>query len=132
MAAIMTALKGAAPTTINSVTVTSFDYPVETVTPPAVIVGYPTTIDYDATFARGADRAVFPVWFVCGRVVDKSTVTMVSAAVSGVGDIKSAIESNATLLTVVDTVRVTDATPAELVLSGVPFMSMKFDVEVYA
>jgi hypothetical protein len=128
MAAIMDALAGAVPTAITR---QAYGHPVGSVVPPAAVVGYPTTFEYDATYGRGADRVVFPVWFVCGMVDDEAARTAVSAVVSGTDEIKAAIETDATLLTTVHTARVTDATFESVTIGAVPMIAVRFDVEVY-
>ncbi len=129
MAAIMDALAGATPTGYAT---KSYAYPTGSVVPPAVVVGYPTTLEFDAVFGRGADRVVFPVFFVCGAVDDKAARDTVSVIVSGTHEIKAAIESNSTLLTKVDTARVTDGTFESVTIGGIAMIAVRFDVEVYS
>ncbi len=125
----MDALAGAAP--VGYVT-KAYPNPTGSVVPPALVVGYPTTFEFDSVFGRGADRVVFPVWFVCGAVDDKSARDTVSVIVSGAHEIKAAIEGNATLLTKVDTARATDATFETVTIGAVPMIAVRFDVEVYS
>src|SRR5258708_5405529 len=133
LAAIMDALAGATPTvaTAGSAPTTKFAYPVATLVPPAVVVGYPTDIEYDATMARGSDKVTIPVWYVCGPGGDKAARAVVSAVIGGANEMKAAIESNATLKTKVQTARVTTATPDSIVIGTVTMIAVRFDVEVY-
>ncbi len=71
------------------------------------------------------------MYFVCGMVDDKSARTAVSAVVSGTNELKSAIETNSTLLTKVKTARVTEATFESITIGAVPMIAVRFDVEVY-
>lgn len=129
LAGIMDALAGATP---SAITPRHYAYPVGSVVPPAVVVGYPTTIEYDATFDRGVDRLVIPVFYVCGMVDDIGARAAVSAVISGTNEIKLALETNSTVITKTDTVRVTDATPESIVIGGQEMIAVRFDVEVYA
>jgi hypothetical protein len=129
LAAIMDALAGAVPA---AVTPRVYAHPVGSVVPPAAVVGYPSALEYDSVFARGADRVVLPVWFVCGAVDDAGARTAVAAVISGTNELKLAIETNATLATKVDTARVTDAAIESMVIGGVEMIAVRFDVEVYA
>ncbi len=128
LASIMDALAGATPAGIVTA---SYPYPVGSVVPPAVVVGYPTDYEFDATFQRGADRAVFPVYYVCGMADDKSARDKVDAVIAGSDAIKTAIETNSTLASAVDTVRVTDATFESVTIGAVQMIAVRFDTEVY-
>lgn len=128
LAGIMDAIAAAGPI---AATGNVFPYPAEAITPPAVIVGYPTTLDFDVTFVRGNARMVFPVWFVVGNVSTLSARDTLSGVIGGAADIKSSIESDIGLHAVVSTVRVTDCAIESISIAGVPYLSARFDVEVY-
>ncbi len=129
MAAIMDALAGATPT---GYVTKAYAYPTGSVVPPALVVGYPTEFPFDAVMGRGADQVTFPVYFLCGSADDKSARDTLSVIVSGAHEIKAAIESNSTLLTRVDTARVTDATFESVTIGAVQMIAVRFDVEVLA
>jgi hypothetical protein len=128
LAAIMDALAGAVPAGLVT---RAYGHPVGSVVPPAAVVGYPTEFEYDSVFLRGSDRVVFPVYFVCGMADDKSARDEVSLVTGGTGEIKDAIETDATLLAEVQTVRVTGATFESVTIGAVPMIGVRFDVEVY-
>jgi len=109
----------------------AFGYPVEAVAPGQATVGYPDPIDFDMTFGRGADRATFPVWVMCGLTVDRATRATVDALIAGSADIKAAIEDHAPA-GAYSSVRVTDAAieSAPLSTSGLWALSIRFDCEV--
>jgi hypothetical protein len=109
----------------------AYGWPVESVIPPAVVVGYPTTIDYDAVFGRGSDKLVIPVYFVCGIVSDFAARAEVSSVVGGANEIKAAIESDTALLAVCQTARVTDAIIEQVTIGGVLLLAVRFDTEVF-
>ena len=129
MAGIMDALAGATP---SAITTRTYAHPVGSLVPPAVVVGYPTDLEYDAVFGRGADIVTFPVFYVCGMVDDANARDLVSAVISGTNEIKAAIEGNATLYTKVDTARVKSATFQSISIGAVEMIAVRFDVEVYA
>ena len=58
-------------------------YPVPTLTVPATIVGYPTTIEYDLVYQRGADRFVIVVRLVVGTGSNQSAWNAIGAALLG-------------------------------------------------
>jgi hypothetical protein len=80
VAAVMTGLAEALTDGETPVLTRAYDWPTLDVEPPALIVGYPETGQpFDATMRRGADRATFPAWIVCG-VMDKRSSRDVVAA----------------------------------------------------
>jgi hypothetical protein len=126
LAATMDALAGATPAGI------SHAWPVESITPPCWVVGYPEDIDFDAVFARGSDKATFPMFYIVGKVTTKTARDMLSAVISGVDELKAAIEADPTLGAVIQTCRVTHCRPQEITVAGVAYLSARFDVEVYS
>lgn len=60
-----------------------FAYPTEEAVAPCWIVGFPEEeSELDATFRRGSDSTIFPVFFIAGRVSDQSARDQVSAALT--------------------------------------------------
>ncbi len=128
LTAIMTALAGAVPSAAaNQV----YAHPVGSLAPPAVVVGYPTDVEFDVVFTNASHRLVFPVFYVCGMVDDGGAQVAVSNVFGGTNQIKTAIETNATLLTKVQTARVTDAAFQSVTIGAVDMIAVRFDVEVY-
>lgn len=77
----------------------AYAYPTEGILPICAVVGYPEgDIDLSVTAGRGADRAAFPVWVVCGLQYDKTTRQKVTDFVNGASNVWSAINASATLL----------------------------------
>ena len=126
MAAVMDAIT--ATLVAGGRTEAMYPYPAETIATPAVVVGYPTTIDYDETFGRGSDRADFPIWFVVSRNDPKSTRNALSALIAGATSVKTLLDG--TLGGVVQTARVTDCKPDFIDIAGVPYAAAKFTLEV--
>lgn len=108
-----------------------YEWPTLSVNPPCLVVGYPTELRYDATYARGADRGTFPAWVVCGRVDARSTRDLIAAYIGGPGEdpsVKSALDG--TLGDAVASCRVTSATIEAVTISGVDYQSVRFDLDI--
>lgn len=107
-----------------------FEWPTLSVNPPCAIVGYPTALTYDATMARGADRATFPVWVVVGKVDARTTRDALAQYVGpdGSQSFKSALDGD--LGGACQSCRVTAATIEAVNISGVDYQSVRFDLDV--
>lgn len=73
-------------------------FPLDSVTPPAAIVGFPDgDVEYDTTFARGADRAPLEVFVVVGRPNERGGYEALAGYMSGSGplSVKTALEAAA-------------------------------------
>lgn len=128
LAAIMDAITDTL--TTGGRTENMYPYPAESIETPAVIVGYPPSIDFDVTFTRGSDRATFPVWFVVGRNEGRDARDALSAIIAGANSIKAILDG--TLGGAVQTARVTDCKPDFIEVAGVPYLAAAFNVEVYS
>lgn len=109
-----------------------FDFPPDSVNPPAAIVGYPT-VQFDATMARGKDRLSIPVYVYVGRVSDRNARDQLAAYMAGAGasSVKAAVEAGKTLGGACDTCRVVDAAPVDgSDFAGSPFVAIRFTVDV--
>jgi hypothetical protein len=102
-------------------------WPVESITPPCVVVGYPTTIEFDSTMGRGSDRWVVPVWYAVGATGTKDARDALSAILNDTSSVKSALDGTQSF----GDVRVMSAEVAELVVAGVTYLAAKFDCEVF-
>ena len=110
------------------------DYPPESVAVPAAVVGYPDAVEYDQTYAGGADMAVFPIHIVVGKVSDRASRDAIGAYVgrSGPSAVKTVLESDPTLGGAVKTLRAQQAVFTTMTVGGVEYLAASFDVEVYA
>lgn len=110
----------------------SFGFPNEDANPGDAIVGYPETITFDLTFGRGADRATFPVWVICGLPQDTTTRAFISTLLLGSSDIKDAVDGGDTIPGA--TVRVADAAIDRVALgpegNRLWHLSVRFNVDV--
>ena len=107
-----------------------FGWPVESIQPPAVVVGYPVSWDFDMVMNRAADEVVYPLWFVVGRSSTKEARNALSDILSDTGSIKDIIDGQHTFGVFDVSVRVTGAEVTELQVAGVPYLAAKFDCEV--
>lgn len=105
--------------------------PGESVVAPCVVVGYPTVMEFDATYGDGARRFVFPVYAVAGAVTAKATRKALSGYVAGAVAIKAALDGSLSVSPGTATVRVTDATVQAVILGAVEQIAVRFDVEVF-
>lgn len=113
----------------------AYGYPIEDVKPGDALVGYPDEeFELSITFGRGADRATFPVWVVCGLQQDKSTRDFAAGVIDAASDLPAVVEANSTL-TALGAIKVTDcrfeswAIPAN---GGPLHVVIRFDIEVTA
>ena len=107
-----------------------YEWPTLDVSPPAVIVGYPTSLNFDATMARGSDRATFPVWIVCGKSDARTTRDAVARYINPVGanDVKTALDGD--LGGVVQSCRVVSMTVEATNINGVDYLAPRFDLDI--
>ena len=120
MAEIMDGLAALVPTD------NAYAWPVESVTVPCFVVGYPSNVDFDLTFGRGGDTFRLPVWQVVGKSGSKAARDLLSAALTGVASVKEALDGAQTF----GDVRVTDASIEEITIAAVAYVGIKFNVEV--
>ena len=106
-----------------------FCYPPDSVDAPATVIGYPTTIEFDAAMMRGADRLVIPVYYLTGRTSDRAAQQKIAGIITGANGIKDVLDGN--LGGVVQTLRVQDMRVLRVDLAGVEYLSAVFNAEVF-
>lgn len=105
-------------------------WPTEAIKTGDAVVGYPERVDFDLTFARGADTAVFPVWIICGLPQDKATREAVSALITSAAAVKTVLEAAAPG-SAYASLQVTECYPEPYQPIGRPEqMAVRFDVDV--
>lgn len=114
-----------------------FDYPAENLTPPMAVVAFPEgDIEYDTTYGRGSDTAVFVVYVVAGRVDVESAYAALAGYMSGQGasSVKAAIEVDPTLggAAAGGTTRVQSSRIETVTSAGVDYLAASFNVEIVA
>lgn len=72
-----------------------FGFPADSVVPPALMVGFPESYDFDEAYERGMDKVVLPLWLVVPRTVDRTTRDLLAAYCDGSGEtsIKAVLEA---------------------------------------
>src|SRR5690606_8954767 len=60
-------------------------WPPDNISPPAAIVSYPDSYEFDATFSRGTDRVEIPVVVVVGKVSERAARARLSGYIAGSG-----------------------------------------------
>lgn len=108
----------------------AYGWPAESVQPVCLVVGYPTSIDFDASFGRGSDRAVFPCWVIVGKAHERTTRDAISQYVTGATGIKEALDGD--LGGAVQTARVTDCQIEAIAVGAVEYLAARIDVEIYS
>jgi len=105
-------------------------YWADRITPPAAVVGWPDPLDYDATYARGADTAELPVIVLAGKVDARSARDTLARYADGSGEysVKAAIEAHNACS--YDTARVTRAEFGFSLVAGVEYLAATFYVEI--
>lgn len=103
-----------------------YPYPVETVTVPCTVIGFPTEVVYDLTYA---DTATFriPVWRVVGGT-GIAARDAVSDALTEALSVKDALDGTHDF----GAVRVTNADVSEVTIGAVTYPAVRFDTEVLA
>lgn len=120
---------GAALATIDGLR--AHPYYKDSVNAPAAIVGLPETYEFDSTFGRGSDMAVFPVTVVIGRSDAERSRNALAKYLAGAGDssIKEAVESFTA--TAYDSARVTTVVIGAVTIAAVSYLAATFDIEIY-
>ena len=120
----------AAQVILGNVVDRAYGWPVENIQVPSAVVGYPTDTTFDVTFARGSDRAVFPLYVFVGKSHERAARDKLSSLITGLTGIKESIDGN--LGGACQTARVTDMAIQEVTVAAVPYLAAVFSVEVYS
>ena len=110
-----------------------YDYPPDTVAVPAAVIAYPD-LEYDQTYAAGADRATFAVHVLAGKVSDRASRDSIGAYVAraGASSVKTTLEADPTLAGAVDSLRVRGVSFSTMTVAALEYLAATFDVEVVA
>lgn len=92
LATVMDAI--AAKLIADGVTTNAYGYPTAQMTVPCAVVGWPTNINFDMTFKRGADTIEFPIFFLVGGMLEKNARNGLSKVITGAIGIKKSLDSN--------------------------------------
>jgi hypothetical protein len=108
-----------------------FAYPPDTVTPPAAIVTYPGSYQFDETFGRGMDRIPdLPVLVLVGKVSDRASRDEIGAYCDGSGakSVKSKLEVGP--YTAFDTLRVAQVEFDVVGIGAVDYLAATFTLDI--
>ena len=105
-------------------------HPPGKVTPPAAIVSFPESYDFDATYGRGMDTMVLPIVMVEGKPTDRSGRDRLAEYVNGSGarSFKAVLESGT--YTAFDSIRVAGAEFDVVRIGNIDYMAALFTVEI--
>jgi hypothetical protein len=112
-----------------------YKYVPDMVEPPTAVVGVVERIEYDSTMARGSDVYTIPVLVYISRVDAQLSQESLDSYLqsSGANSIKAQIESDTTLNSEAQSVRVTDATDYGVYnVNNIDYIGVQFSVEVIA
>ena len=119
----------------NITSLSVFGFVPDSIEPPTAIVGVMDSIDYDASMQRGADRYEIPVYVYVGRVDAQDSQETLDGflASTGASSIKAQIESDTTLNSQAQSVRVTSAGNYGVYnINNIDYLGVEFIVEVIA
>ena len=105
------------------------------VEPPTAVVGVMDSIDYDTSLQRGADRYEIPVYLYVGRVDAQDSQETLDGylASTGASSVKAQIESDVTLNSQAQSVRVTSASNYGVYnINNIDYLGVEFIVAVIA
>lgn len=108
-----------------------YAYPPDTVQSPAVVVTYPGTYTYDATYGRGMDRIEdLGVVALVGNVSDRASRDKIAQWANGSGatSLKAVLESGT--YTAFDTIRVTRVEFDIVSVAGVEYLAATFTLDI--
>ena len=107
-----------------------YDFPADSITPPAAVLAYPDSITFDETYGRGMDRLMLPVLLMVGKANDRAARNnlLPYCAGSGTKSIKAVVEAGS--YTAFDTVRVMSAEFDVVRIAGVDYAAALFDLDI--
>jgi hypothetical protein len=107
-----------------------FDYPPGSLTPPAAVITYPEGIDFDATYGRGMDRMVVPVFVMVGKGNDRGARDRLGAYCDGDGpdSVKWAVEAGQNVT--FDSARVIKIDFDVVTMGGTEYLAALFSVDI--
>jgi len=112
-------------------------WPPDNISPPAAIVSYPDSYEFDATYSRGTDRVEVPVIVVVGKVSERAARARLSRYVAGSGpaSVKHVLEragDPAQPYTAIDSLRVTRVDFDVVTIAGTDYLAATFTVDIAA
>lgn len=108
----------------------SYAWPSGTVSAPCFVVGYPDDFSFDTTMGRGSDSCTFPTYYVAGAKADRATRDELAKVIGGADSVKEALDGD--LDGAVSSCYVSQLSIEQISVGDVPYMAIRFDVEVIA
>ena len=111
----------------------AYEFPPDSITPPAAVVTYPDTYTYDGTYQRGMDRMVLQLVAVVGRASDRASRDLLSIYVDGDGpsSFKRVLESkDLPAYTAFHSLRTTGVEFDVVTIAGVDYVAALFDLDI--
>lgn len=107
-----------------------YRWPPESISVPAVIVGYPDSITFDETYGRGMDRMALPVVLVVGKPSNRGARDKLGPYCDGSGDqsIKAVLESGT--YTSFDSIRVVSVEFDQIIVGTSNYVAAMFEVDI--
>jgi hypothetical protein len=105
-------------------------WPADTVDPPAGVVSYPESYEYDATMRRGKDRMTLPIVITVGKANTRTARDRLAAYADGAGprSVKAVIEGHT--YTACGPPRVTGAEFGLVTIGGVEMLGATFSADI--
>lgn len=119
----------------NITSLSVYGYVPDSIEPPTAVVGVMEEINYDASMQRGADRYEIPIYLYVSRVdAQDSQETLDNyLASSGASSVKAQVESDTTLNSQAQSVRVISAGQYGVYnINNINYLGVEFTVEVIA
>jgi hypothetical protein len=109
----------------------AYAWPKAKISPPAVVLTYPESVDYDQTYGRGEDMITdLPVQVIIGRPTDRDTREKAAQYADGDGpaSVKTYVEGYA--YTACDDVQVVRAEFEVVSIGEIPYLAVTFSCNV--
>ena len=107
----------------------------DSIEPPTAVIGVMQSINYDTSMSRGADRYEIPIFLYVSRVDAQDSQETLDGylASSGSNSIKEKVESDTTLNSQAQSVRVVSAGSYGVYnINNINYLGVEFTVEVIA
>ena len=119
----------------NITSLSVYGYVPDSIEPPTAIIGVMQAIDYDQSMQRGADKYEIPIYLYVSRVDAQDSQETLDGylASSGASSVKAQVESNTTLNSQAQSVRVVNASNYGVyTINNIDYLGVEFIVEVIA
>ena len=119
----------------NITTLSVYGYVPDIIEPPTAIIGVMEAIDYDQSMQRGADKYEIPIYLYVSRVDAQDSQETLDGylASSGASSVKAQVESDTTLNSQAQSVRVVNASNYGVyTINNIDYLGVEFLVEVIA